>query len=243
VKRLTVGSLCSGIGGLDLGLERAGMDVIWQAEVDPYASKVLAKHWPTIPNLGDITTTDWSSVDRPDLICAGYPCQPFSLNGDRRGADDPRHLWPIIATAIRHLAPRFVVLENVRGHISLGLDKVLGDLACLGFDAEWGVVPACAVGAPHRRDRVFVVAYSPSWGRHERPHRDGTQAVDDTALPAPLGRSRGDEHRGRWAPEPGVGRVADGISHRVDRLRALGNAVVPQVAELIGRMIVEAEAP
>src|SRR5690606_17384107 len=137
VNALTVGSLFSGIGGLDLGLERAGMNVIWQSEIDPYASKVLAKHWPTVPNLGDITTIDWSRVERPDVICGGYPCQPFSLAGVRRGEHDDRHLWPYFADALRYLRPRYALLENVPGHLSLGFGRVLGDLAELGFDAEW----------------------------------------------------------------------------------------------------------
>jgi site-specific DNA-cytosine methylase len=156
----TFGSLFSGIGGIDLGLERAGMTVVWQSEIDPYACRVLAKHWPDVPNLGDITAIDWSSVERPDVICGGYPCQPFSLAGVRRGEDDPRHLWPHFRDAIRHLRPRFALLENVPGHLSLGFGRVLGDLAELGYDCEWDCIPAAAVGAPHQRDRVFIVAHS-----------------------------------------------------------------------------------
>jgi DNA (cytosine-5)-methyltransferase 1 len=159
---VNVGSLFSGIGGLDLGLERAGMNVVWQSEIDPYACRVLAKHWPHVPNLGDVTTIDWSTVERPDLICGGYPCQPFSLAGVRRGEDDPRHLWPHFRDAIRHLRPRFALLENVPGHLSLGFGRVLGDLAELGYDCEWDCIPAAAVGAPHLRYRVFVVAYADS---------------------------------------------------------------------------------
>ncbi|NBX98322.1 DNA cytosine methyltransferase, partial [bacterium] len=117
---LTVGSLFTGIGGLDLGLERAGMRVIWQSEVDAYCCKVLAKHWPDTPNLGDIRDIDWGRVERPDVICGGYPCQPFSLAGRRQGTDDARHLWPWFADAIRTLRPRYAVLENVYGHLSKG---------------------------------------------------------------------------------------------------------------------------
>lgn len=120
---MSAGSLCSGIGGLDLGLERAGMNVIWNSEIDPYCCKVLAKHWPHVPNLGDITTIDWSTVERPDLICAGYPCQPFSLAGGRQGEQDPRHLWPHVLRSIRELRPRYALLENVPGHLSLGFDR------------------------------------------------------------------------------------------------------------------------
>ena len=156
---MKVGSLFSGIGGLDLGLERAGMDVIWQSEIDPYACKVLNKHWPTVPNLGNIKEIDWSQVERPDVICGGYPCQPFSTAGKRQGEGDARHLWPWVRECIAELRPRYAVLENVRGHLSLGFGTVLGDLATIGYDTEWQVIPATAIGAPHRRDRVFIVAY------------------------------------------------------------------------------------
>jgi hypothetical protein len=138
---VTVGSLFSGIGGLDLGLERAGMTVRWQSEIDPYCCRVLAKHWPHVPNLGDVKTIDWSTVEPVDLICGGYPCQPFSLAGVRRGEADPRHLWPFFRDALRHLRPRFALLENVPGHLSLGFGRVLGDLAELGYDCEWDCIP------------------------------------------------------------------------------------------------------
>ena len=156
---LTVGSLFSGIGGFDLGLERAGMKVIWQSEIDPFACKVLKKHWPDVPNLGDIKQIDWTNVERPDVICGGYPCQPFSTAGKRGGNTDPRHLWPKMFDAICNLRPRYALMENVRGHLSMGFSDVLADLASVGFDAEWQVIPAAAVGAPHKRDRVFIVAY------------------------------------------------------------------------------------
>jgi DNA (cytosine-5)-methyltransferase 1 len=255
---LTVGSLFSGIGGLDFGLERAGMRVIWQSEIDPYACRVLANHWPNTPNLGDITRIDWSTVERPDVICGGYPCQPFSYAGSRNGEHDPRHLWPYFLDAIRALRPRYAVMENVPGHLSMGFGRVLGDLAESGYDAEWDCIPAAAVGAPHRRDRVFIVAGN--LADADEIGRDGwtRESQDDTGWPQPT-------HRSQWTIEPDVGRALDGFSawldgsnrisapvlnwesgigriaaavpHRVDRVRALGNAVVPQVAEHIGRMI------
>ena len=221
---MKVGSLFSGIGGLDLGLERAGMSVVWQAEIDPYASAVLARHWPSVPNLGDVTTINWEEVEDVDLICGGYPCQPFSVAGDRLGEGDERHLWPSVLDAMRVLRPRFAVLENVPGHLSLGFGRVLGDLAEIGYDAEWDCVPASAIGAPHRRDRVFIVAHpcgeglEGRWSR--RPTRDGAW----------------------WDSEPDVDRVAHGISFRVDRTRCIGNAVVPQVAEHVGRALISAAA-
>jgi DNA (cytosine-5)-methyltransferase 1 len=156
---LTVGSLFSGIGGLDLGLERAGMDVIWQSEIDPYACKVLAKHWPEVVNHGNIKEINWGSVERPDVICGGYPCQPFSVAGHRKGTEDERHLWPWVLEAISKLRPRYAILENVRGHLTLGGVSVIGDLASIGYDAEWRVVSAASVGAPHRRDRIIIVGY------------------------------------------------------------------------------------
>ena len=237
---LTYGSLFSGIGGLDLGLERAGMRVIWQSEIDPYCSRVLAKHWPDVPNLGDITTIDWSTVERPDLICGGYPCQPFSLAGERRGADDPRHLWPHMLDAIRRLRPRWALLENVTGHLGLGFDRVLADLAALGFDAEWSTVSACSVGASHMRRRLFCVAYPAGEGPPIGPAgQEGIAEAARRVEPERLGRG------GRWplsAAEPAVGREAHGLPGRVDRIRALGNVVVPQVGEYVGRLIVTTDA-
>jgi len=156
---LTVGSLFSGIGGLDLGLERAGMNVIWQSEIDPYGCRVLKKHWPEVVNHGNIKEINWGDVVRPDIICGGYPCQPFSTAGKRNGTDDPRHLWPWVREAISQLRPKYAILENVRGHVSLGLNVVLGEMASIGYDAEWQIVSAASVGAPHRRDRVIIIAY------------------------------------------------------------------------------------
>ena len=305
---LTVGSLFSGIGGLDLGLERSSMEVIWQSEIDPYASKVLAKHWPKVPNYGDIKTINWGNIVRPDVICGGYPCQPFSTAGKRNGADDSRHLWPWVREAISQLRPRYAILENVRGHITLGLSEVLGELASIGYDAEWQIVSANSVGAPHLRERIIILAYPNSGRQQERQSEaqpnvgfgSSSQSSTDTI------RELADSDGGRcvyrqpqiftadrwfnalslvgsgstemaysqsvglqgssdlatvkdkesrygvtgndcgaqpgdnwWKVEPDVGRVAHGVPSRVDRLRGLGNAVVPQVAELIGRMVID----
>lgn len=266
---LTVGSLFSGIGGFDLGLERAGHKVIWQAEIDPFCCKVLKKHWPKVVNHGDIKNIEWQQVEPPDIICGGYPCQPFSTAGKRRGENDPRHLWPNMLDAICNLRPRYVLMENVRGHLSMGFGTVLGDLARIGFNAEWQVLPASAFGAPHRRDRVFIVAY-PNGERLERPgaeqqatgfargsknahgfmadtesgERRGPQPHDLSTIygqTAKLGKPFGASgpNANWWETEPNVGRVANGVPNRVDRLRGLGNAVVPQVAEFIGYLINE----
>ena len=231
---LTVGSLFSGIGGLDLGLERAGMRVAWQSEIDPYACKVLAKHWPEVPNHGNIKEIDWRRVEPVDVICGGYPCQPFSTTGKRRGEEDPRHLWPWVGEAISELRPRYAILENVRGHLSLGGTTVIGELACIGYDAEWRVVSAASVGANHRRDRVIIVAY-PS-GQHLQ--KSQVLATQKWLLGEFRGSSawRGSKH---WETnQPPMAGMDDGFSHWVDRSRALGNAVVPQVAEVIGRLVV-----
>lgn len=154
-----IGSLCSGYGGLDLAAEQHfGGRTCWLAELDRDACAVLEVRFPGVPNLGDVKTVDWSMVPQVDVLTAGYPCQPFSQAGQKRGVDDPRHLWPEVLRAIRVLRPRFVVLENVRGHLARGFDEVLGDLAGCGFDAEWVVLQASDCGAPHRRARLFVLA-------------------------------------------------------------------------------------
>jgi DNA (cytosine-5)-methyltransferase 1 len=157
-----IGSLFSGAGGLDMAVEAAfGGTVVWHCEIDPAASKVLATRWPDVPNLIDVTEVNWSNwkpLLEVDILCGGYPCQPFSAAGQRKGTNDERHLWPYFAEAIRHLRPRFVVLENVAGHRSMGFDRVLADLAGIGYDAQWCSVRASDVGAPHRRERLFVIA-------------------------------------------------------------------------------------
>jgi DNA (cytosine-5)-methyltransferase 1 len=239
---LTVGSLFSGIGGFDLGLERAGMKVIWQSEIETFASRVLKKHWPDVPNLGDITKVDWSKVERPNVICGGYPCQPFSQAGKRGGANDARHLWPAMHNAICVLRPRYALMENVRGHLSLGFGRVLGDLAEIGYDAEWQVIPAAAVGAPHKRDRVFIVAYANNSKLGDDNNRRSNQVTNATRSKVFVTHSSSGSARrtnSDWLSEPDVGRVANGIPNRVDRLKGLGNAIVPQVAELVGALVVE----
>lgn len=134
----------------------------WVSEIDPSACTVLGAHYPNVPNLGDVKTIDWSAVPKVDVLTGGYPCQPFSSAGLRKGQNDERHLWPYVREAISALRPRLVVLENVRGHVSLGLREVLGEIAELGYGARWGVVRASDAGAPHQRARVFVVAYPES---------------------------------------------------------------------------------
>ena len=382
-KPLTFGSLFAGIGGFDLGLERAGMRCEWQVEIDPYARAVLAKHWPNVRRHEDVRTFpppegEWGV----DVICGGFPCQDISVAGKGAGlAGERSGLWYEFARIIGELRPRYVIVENVAALLARGMGTVLGDLSTLGYDAEWHVIPASAVGAPHRRERVWIVGFrsrtcaethaprsdADRIGSHRaevnvvggvelRDEQDGfagplganvahahcrqvhrlrADARDGGTIPAQgqqrefrrgdggedvpdaigIGdavrgdgsagtaavagrrlhaggsqRNRGpgcagqagqgacdvaDAERGQrcqfggsallrgrtdeteqiglgcggngrpgggdwWAVEPDVGRVAHGVPARVDRLRCLGNAVVPQIVEVIGRAIVEA---
>lgn len=153
--------LCSGIGGFALAADWAGMTTIGFCEIDPFCQRVLRKHWPETPIHDDLRTLTGDIIDgwgRTDLVTAGYPCQPFSHAGRRMGQKDDRHLWPYIAEIVEDLRPPWCLFENVAGHVTLGLDDVLFDLETLGYSCEALVVPACAVDAPHRRDRVWVLA-------------------------------------------------------------------------------------
>lgn len=275
--KLRVLSLFAGIGGFDLGLERTGgFETTEVAELDGYASKVLAKRFSDVPNVGDVTTAEYGSAD---IICAGFPCQDISFAGEGAGLAGSRSgLWREVVRAVRMVGPRFTLLENVAALLSRGLDTVLGDLAEIGHDAEWHCIPASAVGAPHRRDRIWIVA-NPRSEQHEGcraplsgtlaeelsrtsanaeamfgqafigTEQDGDQQsfgeVADAqgerrdrrgSWPEPAGRPEPSDGRW-WSAEPDVGRVAHGVPSRVDRLRCLGNAVVPQIPELIGRAI------
>ena len=257
---MTYLSLFSGIGGFELGLERAGMEVIWNSEIEPFPCEVLKRRWPDVPNLGDITKIDWNTVPRVDVICGGFPCQDISVAGKQKGIkDDTRSgLWFYFRDAISALRPRYAIIENVAGLYSSnkGRDfaRVLHDLAEIGYDAEWARVSAAATGAHHRRWRVFIVAYPDTvgwdggsgeqWqGRRGEP-QNSSRDMGNTDKPSEdsfteEGGSWGSVgESGWWAVEPDVGRVADGVPNRLDRLRGLGNAVVPQVAEWVGRRIV-----
>ena len=161
---MKIGSLCTGYGGLDIAVEAYfNAEMVWSAENDKYASKVIEARFNK-PNLGDIKQIDWASIEPIDILTAGYPCQPFSSAGQRKGVNDERHIWPYILKGISILRPRIIVLENVRGHLSLGFKEVLSDLAQNGYDAKWRIVRASDVGAPHQRARLFIIAYSNSEG-------------------------------------------------------------------------------
>lgn len=228
---LNVLSLFAGIGGLELGLERAGMTTVGQVELDDYCQRVLARHWPEVPRHDDVRTAPawWLAEPRPrvDLICGGYPCPAFSQAA--RGRNVAPNLWPEMREVITAIRPEYVLLENVAAHLGRGFAGVLADLDALGFDAQWSVVSACSVGASHTRRRLFVVAY---------PHRDREPDFTVDGEVAGLSTTAGD--RRHWGfPSADDVRADDGLPDRLDRLRTLGNAVVPAVAEHIGRLIVE----
>jgi site-specific DNA-cytosine methylase len=178
---LTVGSLFSGIGGIDLGLERAGMVTRWFVEWDEWCQGRLRRHWPGLPVYGDITAVDWGLVESVDVLAGGFPCQPVSAAGLRKAQEDDRWLWPAFADAIRILRPRYVLVENVRNLLAVNdgsaAREVVGDLATLGYDAHWDCIPASAFGAPHERDRLWIVAYADERGRERHDSRSSLRTV------------------------------------------------------------------
>jgi len=225
----SVGSLFSGIGGLDLGLEQAGWSIQWQVENDPYCQQVLARHWPSVQRYGDIRKI--ITLAPVDLVAGGFPCQPISVAGRRQGQRDERWLWPEFAKVISLLRPSYILVENVPNLRRLGLDVILGSLAELGYDAEWGCISACAFGAPHSRLRLFLVAYTASNGREQRR----PVAATDIRIFGGGSYPRRDE----WRIESELGRVVDGLPYRVDRLRGLGNAVPPPVGKWLGERLLQ----
>lgn len=221
--------LFSGIGGFSLGLERAGMKTVAFCEIDEYARKVLKKHWPDVPIDRDITKRDFFSGEA-DVICGGFPCQDISDAGKRTGLAGQRSgLWRELVRAIRLVRPLYALVENVAALLGRGMATVLGDLAAIGYDAEWHCIPASAVGAPHPRDRIWIVAH-PRVSRLSRIHEAGGRKHMQSVAPT---------LRRDWTPEPEMDRVANGIPRRLvlDEIRVIGNAVVPQIPEAIGRAI------
>lgn len=284
-KKLNVLDLFSGIGGFSLGLESAGpFRTVAFCERDQFCQAVLRKHWPDVPIFDDVRTIPTDGLGRVEIIAGGWPCQPWSQAGQQRGAEDDRDLWPEVARLVGELRPRWLVGENVRGFVSqpMGLKRSLSDLESLGYQAVPFIIPACSVDAPHRRDRVWIIAHAdsqsePDGAVNARP-RSGELVADARIVADASGagsqgsrhepRETGDAGTGqpmqldkearrqwsakpgmggmahglsRWLDEPDCGRVADGIKNRVPRLKALGNAVVPQVVAQIGRAILEAE--
>jgi DNA (cytosine-5)-methyltransferase 1 len=234
---MKIGSLCTGYGGLDMAVEAYfGAYTVWCAEYDKYASELIEENFGYL-NHGDISKIDWSSVEPIDILTAGYPCQPFSEAGKRKGENDERHIWPHIKEAIRVLRPRFIVLENVRGHLSLGFDRVLGDLTELGYDARWKVVRASEVGAPHNRARVFIVAYTrdegwtDEWQTQELGR--GSASLVDLCMqepPAALDRDKVNVKFVEYMMGLEPGWVTDFDISLTQKFKLLGNGVVPQQA-------------
>lgn len=288
---VTFGSLFSGIGGIDLGFERAGMRCKWQVEIDPFCNQVLSKHWPKVKRYGDIKNVEPTLFKWTTVIAGGFPCQDISkanpagqgINGERSG------LWFDFLRVVRGVMPRWVMVENVPRLLTINAGRdfaeILRGLAEIGYDAEWGLLSAAAFGAPHERERLFIVAYpaSQQGGTGLRRRREAEQRsegrifgnrrirFDKRALEGVTGRwdlcpdcggdwcEWHDRHREDcgcpdpwdgcddpdtrwWGAEPAMGRMAYGIPGGVDRNSRLGNAVVPQVAEWIGRRIVEIES-
>lgn len=310
---LTHFSLFSGIGGLDLAAEWAGFQTVGQVEKSDYANKILKKHWPDVPRWEDIkdvtihTVREAGIEHAPTVLSGGFPCQPFSCAGQRRGAEDDRYLWPEMLRVVQELRPAWVIGENVAGLVSLALDDVLTDLERAGYSCRAFLLPAAGVGAPHMRDRVFIVAHSggvasrqattPPCSIREDPEsrsdalcssirqppggantdladttgirckgsseRECSGTQEEGGVQKPISRGayvahstrdlapgsgeagfppwRADPFGGLWLSEPAVGRVADGVPSRVDRLRCLGNAVVPQQVYPIFQAIAEVE--
>ena len=293
--------LCSGIGGFALGFEWAGLSKpVLFCDIEPWSRKVLSKHWPDVPiavDVKELANDPDRFIPRTDprntILSSGYPCQPFSVAGKQRGKEDDRHLWPFISQIIAHKRPAFCVLENVYGHVALGLDEVLADLEAQDYAARAFIVPACAVNAPHRRDRIWIIARNVGNSEHDgssaatvsgkhgqdeagcAERQSASEQSEGASEPrhdanvgnaAHNGRNSGaaqakreraahqsdqsqsglwcksigsseDKHQSWWAVEPAMGRVAHGIPGRVDRLKGLGNAIVPQIAMQIGLTI------
>lgn len=267
MSKLQVLDLFSGIGGFSLGLEATGhFETAAFCEYEEWPRRVLNKHWPEVPIYPDVRELTneqlkQDGINGIDIITGGFPCQPFSLAGLQRAQEDDRHLWPEMFRIIRETQPTWVIGENVAGLINLGLDEVCADLEGEGYAVQPFIIPACAVGASHRRDRVWIMAH-----RHEQgpqgaayrwpiqrgqvtgghPGQGGGPAERDGGQPEPNmggladGLPAGLAGFG-WLPEPRIGRVATGVPDRVNKIKALGNAVVPQVVQVIGEAIAMGE--
>jgi DNA (cytosine-5)-methyltransferase 1 len=268
--------LFAGIGGFSYAGEKlvGGYETVAFCEYDQHAQKVLRKHWPHTEIIGDIRDLA-NDAERfrgsVDIVCGGYPCQPFSLAGVRRGDQDDRHLWPEMLRVIEAVRPRWIIGENVAGHITMGLDTVLSDLEAAGYTSRCYVIPAVAADAPHRRDRCWIVANAGCQQQRAEVSRSGSQSIDGAAQGQRtetrdrftdggeavadadcVGSENQQRHQtkrqvkqpygGRWWEiEPAICRVDNGIPGRVHRLKQLGNSIVPQVAARILYAIKEAD--
>lgn len=230
--KLRVLDLFSGIGGFSIGLERTGgFETVAFCEIEEFPRKVLKKHWPEVPCYHDVREITADTLRRDgivvDVITGGFPCQDISLAGRMSGADGAKSgLWREVVRIISDLRPRFFILENSPVLRSKGLDQILSEISALGYDAEWHCIPANAVDAPHRRDRIWIISYPTG-------ERDGLPPIE---ISAGWDKSK---HTAWWNTEPDVGRVVDAVSAEPHRLAVLGNAVVPQIPELIGYAILQ----
>lgn len=238
---LTFGSFFSGIGGFEIGLERAGMKCKWQVEIDDFAQSVLTKHWPDIPTYRDITKVSGKELHPVDVFVGGFPCQDISIGGEQAGIYAKRSgLFWDLNRIIRVVRPQFVLLENVSALLSVGMADVISALSESGYDAEWDCLPSVAFGAPHQRDRVFVLAYS-KCSRLQRPVFAGSLRGIASQAPTEFGnRIIACGHS--WRANSASLRMGDGVPLRVARrhVKAFGNAVVPQVAQWLGERIIAA---
>ena len=276
--------LFSGIGGFSLGLETAGLaDTVAFCDIDKYCHKVLNKHWPHVPIFSDIKELNYETlksngINNIDIITGGYPCQPFSVAGLKKGEQDPRHLWPEYFRLVKELQPTWVIGENVSGHVKQGLDTVLEDLESEGYSTRTFSISASGIGANHKRERVWILAHSgrPLWegtefrekneneirkGNANQSERSSSTSKLNVADSEREGLQRSEQyetHQGKtetqfsasqsfettglhWSVEPDVGRVVNGVPNRVDRLKSLGNSLVPQIPFLIANCIKQIE--
>lgn len=264
--------LFSGIGGFSLGLERAGMETIAFCEIDKFCQKVLNKHWPNVPIHDDITKLDGKQyAGTIDIICGGFPCQPFSVAGKQKGKDDNRYLWPEMFRIISQAKPTWVIGENVPGIINMALEQVSSDLESEGYQVQTLIIPACAVNAPHRRSRTWILAYTEHAGRNASTQQrgDGAAICNSTKRAYKAGEfkricasalmanaeGQGLERQNRsksklsqfarfsrWKTQPTICGGDDGIPYRMERIKALGNAIVPQIPEILGKIIMQIES-
>lgn len=251
---LTLGSLFSGIGGLDLGLERAGFEVVWQVEIDDYAQKVLAKHWPNVTRFRDVRDCGRHNLAGVEIIAGGFPCTNISWAGRRagfRGGQSESGLWFEFGRIISELRPGYAVIENVPAALypvrhnerlePAPITAILTNLAECGYDAEWQVLSAAAVGAPQKRERLFIVAY-PNCERVQTVKVFDRAAFDtfcntDRTWQWHWRSSTDVSARVRPVPDSRICGMATGVPYGLDRFRGIGNAVVPQVAQLVGNLI------
>jgi DNA (cytosine-5)-methyltransferase 1 len=249
---IPIGSLFSGCGGLDLGIEAAlapYAETIWQVEKEPYARAVLAKHWPNAERFDDVKTVGAHNLRPCTILVGGFPCTEVSVAGKGEGlAGENSGLWWEMYRVICEIRPPIVIVENVPALVTRGLPTILGALSKAGYDAEWDCISAASQGAWHKRDRIFIIAYAngkqvrdqpSSRGRGETGQGQTKPGYDGQTPKMATAATETNKCGGWWAAEPSVGRVAHGIPRRVDRLKLLGNAVVPQVAYQVGLRVRE----